>query len=191
MFVRYVAFLLFVSLAFCQYTFAKKKPANDHVGKAVYHELKLENQLAHYDPDKLYHVGDYICTPGTEHYAPDCRTSTDWFVKTQSPYAEITLDDGRKAIVPFEGPTPGEIMLEDGTDPMRLYSDEHIRAAVHDPKNHPYLRVHSVMTLSSNPIDIIFREWRGEKQPADGVEMTFHYTITKNKLGEEEIYLGP
>jgi hypothetical protein len=30
------------------------------------------------DSSKIYHVGDYECTPGDEHNAPDCRTIEEW-----------------------------------------------------------------------------------------------------------------
>jgi len=59
-----------------------------HTGVFVYQRV-----LAKDAPNNLYHVGDDVCTEGSEHYAPDCARNPT----TPDAYdiATLTLDDGR------------------------------------------------------------------------------------------------
>jgi|SRR5580704_77881 hypothetical protein len=41
----------------------------------------------------LYYSGEYVCMPGSEHHAPDCRKPEDWVV-TDVGTTTITLQDG-------------------------------------------------------------------------------------------------
>jgi len=64
----------------------------NHIGTLESHAPKMKDLIE--GRTDLYYAGEYICTPGSEHYAPDCRKITDWFVKTRDGYTTFTLDDG-------------------------------------------------------------------------------------------------
>jgi hypothetical protein len=83
------------------------KPKYDHIGKMIYHaaELKylLEGRTDLYYDDNFY--GDrYICTPGDEHHAPDCRKDVDWYATVKPSWTEIVLDDGTKVNISLPPP---------------------------------------------------------------------------------------
>jgi len=92
--------LLIVLLLAGSASLAKTK--YDHIGKMVYHSPVVKNLLEgrtdlYYD-DNFY--GDsYICTPGDEHHAPDCRKQIDWLLVVKESYVDVILDDGKTLIV--------------------------------------------------------------------------------------------
>ena len=80
----------------------------DHSGTMEYQAGKVKNLIE--GRTDLYYAGDYICTPGSEHYAPDCRKSTEWWVTEEESYTSVILDDGTTIIVTR------------GTDPLNVFS---------------------------------------------------------------------
>lgn len=95
---RAIIFLLLISSP----CFAKHKPkpkpiSFDHVGTVTYHAAHVKYLLE--GRTDIFHDGEYECTPGDEHHAPDCRTFTDWNIVTRKEFTEISLDDGRRVIL--------------------------------------------------------------------------------------------
>lgn len=74
---------------------AQAKKKYDHLGKVEYHPPQQRDLLA--GRTDLFYDGDYICTPGDEHHAPDCRKN--WWVIDAEGYRKITLDDGTQFLV--------------------------------------------------------------------------------------------
>jgi hypothetical protein len=91
--------LLAVAMFAVPSAFAKKKPSvsYDHTATMTYHDSKVRNLLD--GRTDLYYVGEYTCTPGSEHFAPDCRLYRDWFHTDVVSYIEIALEDGETIVV--------------------------------------------------------------------------------------------
>jgi hypothetical protein len=172
--------------------FAKKKPRliYDHTATMVYHAAKVRNLIE--GRTDLYHAGEYTCTPGDEHYAPDCRTYTDWFVTEAVSYTEITLDDGTEIVV-TDSPSlcwcdhhscePEETKTLDGDCRKREpWDHDKIRLVVRrDVENigNPLLKIASDWTRSKEDI-------RGKLEfLKDGAKETFRYSLLQG--GEIEI----
>lgn len=105
--------LLVILLLVSNSGFAKKKPKSqpvyDHVGHIAYHPGTFHDLLE--GRNDLFYDGDYTCTPGTEHYAPDCRKHTDWVVTEMIAYNEVSLDDGSILIIPL--PSRNAVCMSD------------------------------------------------------------------------------
>jgi hypothetical protein len=76
---RLAVFLLFCDLL----CFAR--PKYDHTAKVTYRAEQKHLKYLLEGRDDLYYDDSYygdnwICTPGDEHHAPDCRKSQDWYV---------------------------------------------------------------------------------------------------------------
>lgn len=76
-------------------SYGKTQAKYNHVGKVEYHPPQTRDLLA--GRTDLFYDGDYICTPGDEHHAPDCRKN--WWVIDAQGYKTITLDDGTQILV--------------------------------------------------------------------------------------------
>ena len=88
-----VVFVLLVSPASAR----KKQPLSYHEATVAYHGPRMRNLIE--GRTDLYYSGDYVCTPGSEHYAPDCRKTTDWWITESESYAEVVLEDHTILIV--------------------------------------------------------------------------------------------
>jgi hypothetical protein len=73
-----------------------------HKGRVVYVWGTMRDLTA--GRTDLYHSGEYTCTPGTEHYAPDCRKAQGWFVR-EGERIDATLEDGTVVAVEWSDPT--------------------------------------------------------------------------------------
>jgi hypothetical protein len=83
-----VAFAALIGLLLATATEAKDEW---HKGRVVYVWGTMRDLTA--GRTDLYHSGEYTCTPGTEHYAPDCRKAQGWFVR-EGERIDATLEDG-------------------------------------------------------------------------------------------------
>lgn len=93
---RLAVFLLFSDLL----CFAR--PKYDHTAKVTYRAEQKHLKYLLEGRDDLYYDDSYygdnwICTPGDEHHAPDCRKSQDWYVYEVDRRGSVALvlDDGR------------------------------------------------------------------------------------------------
>jgi hypothetical protein len=88
-----VLILLLALLPVAPAAYARTK--YDRSGKVEYHPRQMRDLLA--GRTDLFYDGDYVCTPGDEHHAPDCRKN--WWVIDAEGYRSVTLDDGTQILV--------------------------------------------------------------------------------------------
>jgi hypothetical protein len=147
---------------------AKKKPpvSYDHTATMTYHDSKVRNLLD--GRTDLYYSGDYTCTPGSEHFAPDCRLYRDWFHTDVVSYIEIVLENGETIVVT-------DSVCEAPADCQKLEAWDHEKVQT---------TLRRTFEDMQNPIREFVMEWeardrsRPERQPLkDGAKKTFHYHL--------------
>jgi hypothetical protein len=74
-----------------------KKSKYNHAATMTHHGAKVTSLIE--GRKDLYYSGDYICTPGSDQYAPDCRLQSDWFVVDAVSYDDVLLEDGSQIII--------------------------------------------------------------------------------------------
>jgi hypothetical protein len=62
--------------------------SSDHTGVLLYERI-----FTNKTPNELYHIDGYVCTPGSEHYGPDCVPEPN--VPNYHESVTLKLEDGR------------------------------------------------------------------------------------------------
>jgi hypothetical protein len=102
------------------------KPKYDHTAKVTYRAEQKHLKYLLEGRDDLYYDDSYygdswVCTPGDEHHAPDCRKSQDWYVYEidRAASVKLVLDDGRSItfIANHEAGISGTGWLHPNCDP--------------------------------------------------------------------------
>ncbi len=75
-------------IALATYAYAQSNSGVGYTGILVYQRTYLGNA-----PDDLYHIGGDVCTPGSEHYGPDCVPEPK--LPNYHESATLKLEDGR------------------------------------------------------------------------------------------------
>jgi len=143
--------VLLLTCLLCLPAFGRKKEklAFTHTGEVIAHAAVKVFALSH--RDDLFYAGDYVCLPGDEHHAPDCRTYLDWSVIDKFAYTEIRLDDKSAIIVCF-------------------CQEE----AQHEPWRHDATTTTIRALDPDNDLTLLALRWEGEP---DGQPVRFHYAI--------------
>jgi len=172
--------LVFLLLLTSPASARKKPPLSYHEATVAYHGPRMRNLLE--GRADLFYDGDYVCTPGSEHYAPDCRKTVDWWVTESESYAEVVLEDHTILIVTSSAPC---LNLGRGLD-------EHVaRTTIEDcQKREPWDRsrvnesdVFFYLDHSDLP-RIITEWWEGAK---DGEKATLTYLLDGNVVVPDSI----
>ncbi len=173
----FAVILLAVATFGASAAFAKKKPRiiYDHTATMTYHGPNVKNLLD--GRTDLYYAGDYTCRPGSEHYAPDCRLSTDWYITVAVSYIEIRLEDNTEIAV-TTWPCDPEIM-------SAKYCREH------EPWDHEKAQTITLLDRGNPYLDIA-TDWQAGKafgrynekleSLKDGAKKTFHYSIQNGEI---------
>lgn len=170
--------LLFVLLTVFATVPALAKGRFDGNGSITYHAEKLRNAIE--GRNDLYYSDDYICTPGTDHYAPMCRTANEWYFTEEAEYAEVALDSGEKFIL-----TKATCASPLNIPCKQEKWDRSIRT----------IRVPHFMEETDKTQDGLYsflflywlRSYQGGNHPKDGETLPFRYQIKKLRSGESMI----
>jgi hypothetical protein len=160
-----LALLLVPSIAL-----AKQKPKladYNLVAKMTYHAPHVKD-LREGRTD-LFYDGDYTCTPGDEHHAPDCRTYDGWLLETQASFTDIFLADGRRIIIGGDGTSWCTAELCKQTSNVEILNKRDLPKIPPDPSI-----THSPMLEDMMP-------------PKDGGTVEFRYRL----LSSDEIEIMP